>query len=42
MPSIKITGPKIHTKAIDEANTAKTTSLLPLTAALKIFLSIFL
>ena len=42
IPSIKITGPKIHTKAIDEARTAKTTSLLPFTEALKIFLSIFL
>ena len=42
IPSIKITGPKIHTRAMDEANTAKTTSLLPLIDALKMFLSIFL
>ena len=40
IPSIKITGAKIHTKANEEAKTAKTTSLLPLIAALKIFLSI--
>ncbi len=39
MPSIYITGAKIQIKAKDEARTAKTTSLLPLIAALKTSLS---
>ena len=41
IPSINITGAKIQTKANEDARTAKTTSLLPLIAALNIFLSIF-